>query len=575
MRQWVITGQPAADGIAMGAAVITTAPLDRLDKNHVGGGGIYTFDDFYQAIWKTEEQLRQFQQRIQERIPESVSQIFAAHLMILEDAEFIGQIQKQIEKGMPVPEAINLVADKYIDRFSQSTAAQFREKVDDLEDLTRRLLANLSNQTDLGANNDYEGRILITSRLFPSDILRFVAQNAEGIILTSGGVTAHISILARSLEMPMILADAALLTDIANGTPLLMDAHTGLIYVNPDSEVVCSYASLLEARDNALPRAGEIESQTYTRDGRHIRLLAAIGLISEAKLADELRAEGIGLYRSEMPFLIRSDFPSEEEQYAVYRNVMKEMQEGEIVFRTLDVGGDKILRYFPDGEESNPFLGLRGIRFTFRHRDVFSQQIRALLRAGHDRPIKIMFPLVSSIDNFVQARNLVKELAEELESKQIPHQPNPAIGAMIELPCAVSLASELAEEADFLSIGSNDLVQYMLAVDRTNKQVAEWYISWHPAVLRAIKVVIEAAHLRGKPVSICGDMADDPKLIPVLIGMGITSLTIPPRRIPCVQQLIQSIDAAAAEELAQKVLRASMLAEIACLLGITKALPGY
>ncbi|GAK50492.1 Pdp protein [Candidatus Moduliflexus flocculans] len=575
MRQWVITGQPAADGIAMGAAVITAVPLDRLDKNHVGGGRIYTFDDFYQAIWKTEEQLRQFQQRIQERIPESVSQIFAAHLMILEDAEFIGQIQKQIEKGMPVPEAINLVADKYIDRFSQSTAAQFREKVDDLEDLTRRLLANLNNQTDLGANNDYEGRILITSRLFPSDILRFVAQNAEGIILTSGGVTAHISILARSLEMPMILADAALLTDIANGTSLLMDAHTGLIYVNPDSEVVCSYVSLLETRDNALPYAGEIEPQTYTRDGRRIRLIAAVGLISEARLAHELRAEGIGLYRSEMPFLIRSDFPSEDEQYAVYRNVMQEMQEGEIVFRTLDVGGDKILRYFPAGEEANPFLGLRGIRFTFRHRNVFSQQIRALLRAGHDRPIKIMFPLVSSIDSFVHARNLVKELAEELESKQIPHQLNPAIGAMIELPCAVSLASELAAEADFLSIGSNDLVQYMLAVDRTNKQVAEWYISWHPAVLRAIKVVIEAARRRGKPVSICGDMAEDTKLIPVLIGMGITSLTIPPRRIPRVQQLIQSIDAAAAEELAQKVLRASMLAEIACLLGITKALPGY
>jgi len=559
----------------MGKAIVIAAQSERVDVAEVEDGAKYTRDDFHQAVRATQEQLRLFQRRIQARITESVSQIFNVHLMILEDDDFIGQINKRIEEGVPVPTAINQVADKYIGIFSQSDTPQFREKVDDLEDLTRRLLDALSKQAHAGEHADYHGRILITPKLFPSDILRYVAEKVEGIILTSGGITAHISVLARSLEMPLVLADASLLAGVTTDTTILMDAHTGTIYTNPDAEVISSYKTLLETHGKALPDVGAITPQTYTRDGRRIRLLASIGLVSEAKLAHELRAEGIGLYRSEIPFLIRNDLPSEDEQYAVYSKVMKEMGEGDIVFRTLDIGGDKMLRYFPTGAESNPFLGLRGLRFTFHYRKVFSVQIRALLRAGHGRPLKIMFPLVSSVDSFVGARDFLRDLIRDLKSEKVPHQSNPEVGAMIELPCAVSLADDLAAEADFLSIGSNDLVQYMLAVDRTNKQVADWYVSWHPAVLRAIKAVVDAAHRHDKPVSICGDMADDPKLIPVLIGMGIPALTIPPRRIPSVQRLIQSIDAGAAEELAKKILGASTLVEIARLLGITRTFPGH
>ncbi len=571
MDQRLITGQPAAYGIVMGMATVIDSLPSRVCESHVGS---YTLDDFHQAVRDTQKQLRQFQQRIQERITESVSQIFAAHLMILEDAKYIGQIQKRIEDGTHVPDAINRVTDEYIGIFSQSADPRFREKLDDLEDLRRRLLENLTHQANAGVSTDYHGRILITPKLFPSDILRFVAQRAEGIILTSGGVTAHILVLARSLELPMILADAALLKGVTTGTTLLMDARTSTIYVNPDATVISSYENLLETHGKALPTVGVIEPQTHTRDGRRIRLLAAIGLVSEATLAHEMRAEGIGLYRTEVPFLIRSDLPSEHEQYAVYRKVMKEMGEGDIVFRTLNIGGDKILRYFPAGDESRSYLGLRGIRFTFRHREIFSVQLRALLKAGHDRPLKIIFPLVSSVDSFAHARDLVRDLIRDLKSENAPHQSNPDLGAMIELPCAVSLADELAREADFLSIGSNDLVQYMLAVDRTDKHVVDWYVSWHPAVLRAIKTVVEAAHRHDKPVSICGDMAFDQKLIPVLIGMGITVLTMPPRQIPLVQRFIQSIDASAAHELAKKILSTTTVAETSRLLGITRAFPG-
>jgi phosphotransferase system enzyme I (PtsP) len=557
----------------MGVTVVADVPLDHTENPPAETRPKYTLQDLQQAIGKTQTQLLEFQKNIKKRITESVSQIFAAHLMILEDVVFIGQIKKCIQDGTEVPAAISRIIDKYIGLFVQSSDPRTREKVDDLEDLKQRLLDNLTLRPDEGANRDYHGQILITPKLFPSTLLRFVAQNGEGIILTSGGVTAHISVLARSLAVPMILADAEHLTGITPGTPLLMDAHAGLIYVHPDAAVIASYESLLETKGQAVTDAESIKPQTYTRDGRRIRLLAAVGLVSEAKLAHELRAEGIGLYRSEMSFLIRSDLPTESEQVAVYRQITNEKKDGEIVFRTLDIGGDKLLHYFPNEDSSASFLGLRGIRFTFQHRDIFSAQIRALLRASHDRPLKIMFPVVSSVDSFIHARDIVKDIIRDLTAENIPHQANPDIGAMIELPCAIGIADELAAIADFLSIGSNDLVQYMLAVDRTNNQVANWHVPWHPSVLRAINTVVEAAYRHNKPISICGNMASDPKLIPVLIGMGITTLTLPPRQIPQVQQLIQSIDSVEAKKLSQEVLALSTVAGIAQRLGINWVFP--
>jgi phosphotransferase system enzyme I (PtsP) len=533
-----------------------------------------TVEDFERAISETRAQLLEFQQNIKERITESVTRIFAAHLMILEDPVFIGQIRKCIAGGTDVPSAICRIIDEYIGIFSKSADLRTREKVDDIEDLKQRLLNNLALQADPGANSNWQGKILITPCLFPSDLLRFVAQNGEGIILTSGGVTAHISVLARSLAVPMILVDAKLVAELPAGTPLLMDAHAGLIYAHPDAAVLSSYESLLETRGQPAVDTQTIKPQTCTRDGCRIRLLAAVGLVSEAKLARELRAEGIGLYRSEMAFLLREDLPSEDEQYAVYRQVLNETETGDVVFRTLDLGGDKLLHYFPAAEESNPFLGLRGIRFTFQHHELFHRQIRALLRAGHGRPLKIMFPFVSSVDSFVHARNMVKDLISDLASEKRPHQANPEIGAMIELPCAIGLADELAAAADFLSIGSNDLVQYLLAVDRTNDQVANWHVPWHPSVLRAIHTVTAAARRHDKPISICGDMASDPKLIPVLIGMGLRVLTVPARRIQQVQQLIETLDAAEAKSLSDRVLKSGTVAEIAGLLGIRWTFPG-
>jgi phosphotransferase system enzyme I (PtsP) len=563
-----IRGQPASEGVVKGLAIVKSRAPDAFAGQDAPAHEAWTLDDFLRALTQTRDQLALFQKTIQERVTEQVTQIFAAHLSILDDPEFTGRIRHRIENGAAVREAITGIWSEYVSALSNSANPSIREKVQDLTDLVNRLLSNLARSGTSGTIGDYRGRILITSSLFPSDILRLGAEEVEGVVLTAGGVTAHLSVLARSLELPMVLADAAILGTVVDGTPLLVDAHHGLIYIDPPPAVLANYKSLLETRGKPSPEERDVQPHTHTKDGRSIRLLAAIGLVSEAKLAADLKAEGIGLYRSEMPFLIRNGFPSEDEQYTVYRKIAEEMGQREIIFRTLDIGGDKILRYFPTQQESNPFLGLRGIRFTFRHQEIFDTQVRAMLRAGFDRPIKIMFPLVPSVDSFLFAKRLVKKLAADLAAAGVPHQAAPDIGAMIELPCAVGMAGELAEEADFLSIGTNDLVQYMLAIDRTNEQIADWYVPWHPAVLRAIKFVAEAAVSRGKPLSVCGDMASSEELTPVLVGMGITNFTIPPRNIPRMQKLIQTIDASAAKSLAEKVMASRTVAEAAALIGV-------
>jgi phosphotransferase system enzyme I (PtsP) len=563
-----IRGQPAAGGIVKGLALVKSESFESAVVGEADSKRTFTLPDFLRALGQTREQLLRFQQSIQEKITEPVVQIFAVHLSMLDDPEFTGRIQSLIESGTPVIEAVGKIRNDYVAVLSTSASLRLQEKEQDLTDLTNRILSNLVHPGDADSSADYRSKILITSLLFPSDILRFVAQNAEGVILTAGGVTAHSSVLARSLEIPMILADATLVGAIADGTPLLMDAFTGMIYVNPDSTVLSSYKSLLETRGKAPEEERDVLPQTHTRDGRRIRLLAAIGLVSEAKIAREMHAEGIGLYRSEMPFLIRNGFPTEEEQYWVYRKIMDEMDGREILFRTLDIGGDKILSYFPAKAESNPFLGLRGIRLTIRHQEIFDTQVRALLRAGFDRPVKIMFPLVPSVDSFLYAKGLVQSIANDLKSREIAHQSGPQVGIMVELPCAVGMANELAAEADFLSIGTNDLVQYMLAIDRTNEQMADWYCPWHPAIIRAIRTVVDAARMHGKPVSVCGDMARAKELVPVLIGMGITDFTIPPRFVPRMQKLIQGIDAAAAEKLSDQVLASPTVAQAARLIGL-------
>ena len=552
-----LKGISASGGIAYGRAAI----MGHFDANEFANSQeVHTLTDFRRALAETERQLKDLLKLMAERMADVASLIFDTYLLMLKDAEFSGMMQKNIESGVAPAEAVIKVVNQYVDLFAKSQNPMLLEKMQDVKDLGHRILHNLFEK-DAGSA-DYEGHVVISGSLLPSDIVKFVVQRAAGLVLSGGGATSHGAILARSLQLPMIIIRDQRILAIPENTMILMDADQGNVLVNPDPEVISKYESLKQARHRAEELELQVQPATITQDGVRVRLMANINLLSDLKVAKRLKAEGIGLYRSELPFIVRNDFPSEEEQYRIYRTLAEEMSGKEVVFRTLDIGGDKMLSYFPGANEANPFLGLRAIRFSLRHKDIFSQQIRALLRAGAGHQIRIMFPLVSSVDDFIQAKEVVAEGCQNLRFEGVAHGGNPELGVMIELPAAVEIADELAQEADFLCIGSNDLVQHTLAVDRTNEQIADLYIPYHPAVLRSLKRIAVAAENHDVDLSMCGDIASDSRMIPFLLGIGIRTLSMDSIWIPKVQKRINELSIAESKEMAAALLNMSRIGEI-------------
>lgn len=556
-----IKGVSACEGVAMGKAL----KLSGTDHEWAAAGDDPTDassePDFLRALRQTEEQLTELQRQLGERMADVASLIFDAHVLILKDDEFSGVMLRRIRHGMTPEMAIREVVENYLTLFANSSSPTLREKVHDVRDLGMRLISNLRQKASMPV--DYRDQIVVASDLLPSDLLKLSAQRAAGVILIGGGITAHVSVLARALRIPMIIVPDTPLADTEKGpdTTIIMDAEQGNIIINPTEDVIANYRTMLESRkDSSLEM--NVQPVTTMRDGRRIRLMANINLLSELPGAQNMKAEGIGLYRSEFPFIVRNDVPTEEEQYRIYRKVLESMPEQEVVLRTLDVGGDKLLSYYPGAAENNPFLGLRAIRFSLRNKDMFMQQLRAMLRAGAGRPMSVMFPLISAVDDFVDAREIVEECIRSLKAENAACNEHPRLGAMIEVPSAVELADDLALEADFLCIGSNDLVQYILAVDRTNEHIADLYVNHHPAVLRAIKRVVDGAAAHDKPVSLCGDMATDYRVLPVLIGLGIRTFSMDSRKIPKTQAFVNALRFDETRQLAEDILYLGSLKDV-------------
>ena len=554
----MIKGRPASGGVAQGKATFIIsgrggsfrAP-DDMPKN-------LTVQDFNRALQLTEQQLKDLQRRADEELSDVAQLIFSAHLLILADEEFSGEIRRRIEAGVPPAEALVTLVNTYIEIFSTSPNQRLQEKVHDLKDLGHRLLENLAGGDH--KRGDYSGQIIVADELLPSDILKLATENAEGFIV-QGGVTSHNAIICRSLQKPMVMIDPQQLELLCKSCELLMDGDQGAIFIKPSEEVLKEYAEYRRAAAE-LETSPPVKEETRTADGTRIQLFANINLLSDLKLALSFRAEGVGLYRSEFPFIIRNAFPSEEEQYQVYSRIVESMGGREVTFRTLDIGGDKVLSYQNEAEEANPFLGLRAIRFSLLHKDIFAEQLRAFLRAGAGGNTRIMFPLISSLDEFIEARDVVYDCMKELDARGVPYNRDTKIGIMVELPSAVELIEDLAREVDFMSIGTNDLIQYMLAVDRTNEMVSKLYLSHHPAILRAIERVASVAHSHRKDVSICGDIAMDPKMIPFLLGAGITKLSLSPRRVYEIQRVIEQVSMEKAVYTARRMLAASRISDV-------------
>jgi phosphotransferase system enzyme I (PtsP) len=561
-----IKGKAASEGLAYGPAVISNrkkglAMLMNRQFDHE-----YSLEDFQKAVAKTADQLEELQEQVGRKLSDAASLIFSAHLVILKDKYFIGGVVNLIESGVNPPDAILRVATEYMGSFATSSNSYMQEKTQDIEDLIVRLMNNLLSEAE--EIDKIKDRVVITADLLPSDLLILSTEQAGGIILVGGTVTSHLSILARSLGIPMIVSDAHELVGIPENTPVLVDAETGNAYVDPSQEILERFESQQKAKTQLAEQTHTMKPVTTTWDGTQVRLFANINLLADLKVAHELHCEGVGLYRTEFPFMIRNNFPNETEQFTIYRELVKLMEGRPVTFRTLDMGGDKTLSYYYDLKEQNPALGLRSIRFSLKNRAVFAGQIRAILRAGEGADLKIMFPMISSIDEFCQVRDVVSECMEELDREKKQYNRKPKLGIMVELPCVVDLIDDFTEEVEFFSIGTNDFIQFMLGVDRTNENVASSYLPYHPSVLRAINKVVQSANQNDREISVCGDMAHQEEYLPFLLGIGVRLLSMNPVYLLKTQKLISEIDLEEARATSEKILAQTKISSIAEILNI-------
>jgi phosphotransferase system enzyme I (PtsP) len=553
----LVHGQVGAEGYAAGEAVLIRRPSLAEIRALIGSAAL-ALPDFRRAVAATEQQLEHLEKLAGERLSDVTAVIFSAQLLMLRDQSWLGAMEEQITAGTGTAEAVYRVILSYVELFDRMDNAYMREKRYDVMDVGRRLLANLSGHRDVESLR--EGRIAIAAELLPSEILKLGLEKVGGIVLLSGGVTSHVAVLARSLNLPLILVDEPRLLGIPDGTRVILDASQGNLFVAPSEEIEQRFREQEENRRAAPQLAESMREETRTADGTRVYLLANINLLADVEVARAYKAEGIGLYRTEFPFMIRNDLPSEEEQLSIYRRLVEGMPGREITFRTLDVGGDKVLSYFDYAAEANPFLGLRSTRFSLRHRDVFLQQLRAILRAAHDIEVRIMFPMISSPDDLGAAAGAVEECRAALRLQGTPACERVRLGMMLEVPSVLELMDELAKRAEFFSIGTNDFVQYMLAVDRTNANVADLYIPHHPAVLRGLHRAIAAAVHHDRDVSVCGDMAHDPRFVRFLLGIGVRKFSMSARYLPRVQEAIYATRLDEAEVFARRLLAESSVA---------------
>ncbi len=562
-----VKAKSASEGIKFAPAVIKNGVRRHGPALFKGSGSRHTLEEFENAARSTESQLEDLQKKVEEKLSDAASLIFASHILMLKDEAFLGGMRRLIEGGTEPVKAVIAVFEKYKRIFSQSPNHLIREKVQDIEDLTVRLLDNLTqSETEETA---YEGKIVIASELFPSDLLKLSAEGIAGAVLVSGGVTSHVGILARSLRLPLVIVDEPDLMNLPGDTPILLDADMGNIYLNPGVDILDRFSGRLKEKTGADSAIDIIPGSCFTADGTRVYIRLNINLLSDLSQLNIDDFDGVGLYRTEFPFMIRNGFPSEEEQFFIYKKLIDGLDGRPATIRTLDIGGDKVLSYYDLQKEDNPFLGMRSVRFSLAHIDIFKQQIRAILRAGHGSDLRIMFPMISSLDEYLRARNVVESCMDELSANSYQFNTSPKIGMMIEIPSLIGIIDEMAAETDFMSIGTNDLIQYTIAVDRTNEKVSDMYLPHHPSILRSIARISEACSRAGIEVSVCGDMANREKYIPFLLGVGISSLSMDAVYIPRIKKEVGTLSMKECARIAERLLSTGRISEIESILNGT------
>lgn len=554
----LLPGVPAAPGIAIGTAFVVGSGESQIRKLHLAEGQldkeVARLDG---AVQETRQEIEVVKQRVGREVGVREAEIFNAYLHILQDPLLIQASVELIRSERVNAEyAVHQLAENLIQQFQRAEDEYLRERVVDVKDVAARLLKNLTGgEAKVMLAELDQDMIVVAKDLTPSQTASMRRERVVGFATDVGGKTSHVAIMARTLEIPAVVGLKTITSVVQNGDTLIVEGSSGQVLINPDPALVAKYRQAQQRYQQAARKLSKLKGVTaVTRDGYRLNVAANIELPEDVRQARKYGAEGIGLFRTEFLYLNRRDLPDEEEQFEAYRLVARQSLPYATVVRTLDLGGDKFLSRLGTSSELNPFLGLRAIRLCLAHVDVFKVQLRAILRASHFGKIKLMFPLISSVEEFREARAVLRQAQAELAEANLPFDKNMEIGMMIELPSAALLADVLAKEADFFSIGSNDLIQYTLAVDRVNERVAYLYNPLQPAILRLIKQVIEAAHQQRIWVGLCGEMAADPMLTPLLVGMGLDEFSMGPAFIPQVKKTIREIYFSQSRDLAAKVL---------------------
>jgi phosphotransferase system enzyme I (PtsI) len=558
-----LTGIPASAGIAISKAFLLETPDLIVEKTIVENVDeeIQLFDT---AIETSMAELELIKEKTKTGMGEEHAEIFSAHLLILSDPEFIGAIRQKVkDEKVNSSFALKEMSDQFVMMFENMDNEYMKERAADIRDVSKRLLSHVLGTPIVSLAEINEEVVLIADDLTPSDTAQLDKNFVKGFVTDIGGRTSHSAIMARSMEIPAVVGTKSVTEFGQQGVQVIIDGLEGNVIIDPTDEELAEYRQkLADYEEKKKEWAKLVHEPSESKDGQRVELVANIGTPNDLEGVVNNGAEGVGLYRTEFLYMGREELPTEEEQFESYKKVLAELEGKPVVIRTLDIGGDKELPYLDLPKEMNPFLGFRAIRLCLEKDDIFRTQLRALLRASVFGNLKIMFPMIATLDEFRQAKALLEEEKKNLQEANVDVSDSIEVGIMVEIPSTAVMAPQFAKEVDFFSIGTNDLIQYTLAADRMNEHVSYLYQPYNPAILRLVKMVIDASHAEGKWTGMCGEMAGDEVAIPLLFGLGLDEFSMSPTSILPARSQISGLTKDKAKEVAEKALNLNTNEEV-------------
>ncbi|MCH7675122.1 phosphoenolpyruvate--protein phosphotransferase [candidate division KSB1 bacterium] len=563
--KYLLKGVPASPGIAISKVFKLKSESISIDPTIVDDSSVDTeVEKFVKAVEKSKSELKSLQSKVVRKVGLENAKIFDVHQLLLEDSVIIEETIHSIKKENKSAEfAFFHIMQKYENTLNGSSTNHFQNRSSDLRDVKRRVIRHIQGDRTDQLNQLSGSAVIVTNDLTPSDAVMLEKRKVLGFATDLGGRTSHAAIMARSMEVPSVVGLRRIFNLVEEGDRIVIDGNEGKVLIQPDEKTINHYRKLQEKYYDTNRKLDEIRDlKCLTIDGKEIELSANLEFSDEAESVKSHGAKGVGLYRTDYIYLTKKELPTEEEQFQEYRKIVKKISPDSVIIRTMDLGGDKLPKSFLIPPQENPFLGWRAIRISLERKDIFKTQLRAILRASGAGNVKILFPMISGLDEVHECKKALENAKSELQKEGIKYDLDIEIGVIIEVPSAALLADKIAKEVDFLSIGTNDLVQYLLAVDRGNERIAYLYQHLHPAILRMIKQIIMAGHQEGVWVGMCGEMASDPLSTLILIGMDLDEFSVSPIAVPEIKKIIRSTEYREAARIAKKVLQFDRPSEV-------------